>query len=170
MGDDLLPANPMNSPGFYQDVAFESLFDGCPEWMPAYPGNELCDIAALDLLIQQRCQSHAVWGLKIRLGAFIAGRISQACSLKVIALDRPRSSSVQSLAEWFEPGEQDPEIVIDRASHAVQQAIDGRDSITVQYESLIADPALMVGRIARFVGKDVTQQAMDSVSPALRRY
>lgn len=170
VGDKLLPANAMNEAGFFQDIEFEELFDACNEWMPEFPGGDLCDIERLHALIAKRCKDHEVWGLKIRLGAFVIREIEQFCDVKVIVTSRDRQASIDSLAKWSEESDQDPTQVIDRAEQAVREACKGRNCLTVAYGDLVANADSEVGRIASHAGKIKTVEAVDLIDPSLKRY
>lgn len=170
VGEKLFPANEMNEMGFFQDVEFENLFNACPEWMPEYPGRDLCDVNALHSLIVKRCKAHETWGLKIRLGAFIVQEIERFCDVKLIVTQRDRDASIASLAKWSEAGDQDPSEVIDRASRAVKAACEGRDVIDISYADLLASTEIEVDRIAAHAGQVKTAESVTFVDPALRRY
>lgn len=170
VGERLLPPTQMNARGFFQDAEFEELFDSCPEWMPKYPGKDLCDAGKLHALIEKRCREHEMWGVKVRLGAFIVNEVERACEVKLIVLDRDRQQSIDSLASWSLDRDQDPAQVIDRAKRAIEAACEGRDVLPVSYEKLLHSPEVEVNRIAEYAGLPPTPEAISFVQPHLRRY
>ena len=170
IGDNLLRANDMNEMGFFQDIEFEELFDNCPEWMPQYPGKDLCDKEKLHSLIQKRCKEHEIWGLKIRLGAFVVEDFEMFCDIKLIVLDRNKQQSIDSLTKWSLPSDQNPTEVIERSRDAIQNVLKTRKALHITFDSLLNSAESKVEHIAEYIGKEKTNEAVEFINPSLRRY
>lgn len=170
VGKQLLPPSEMNEKGFYQDIEFEQLFDHCPEWMPKYPGKNVCHIEELHALIQKRCEEHKVWGLKIRLGAFIVQELEKFCSVKLIVLKRDRQRSIESLTKWSEACDQNPEQVIDRSLDAIEQVTRDREVTLIDYNALLLDKASYIDKLVKVTGTVFNRETLTFVDTELRHY
>lgn len=167
MGERFLPANEMNLRGFYQDIEFEEVFDNWhPDWMPEYPCSTPAPIG-LSALIERRQSLGCDWGAKFTRVAFALPAFPTP---KLIVTQRPREQSVASMARWTGGEDQSPEEIIDRAADAIQRASDGFPNLIADYAELLADPLEGVRRIAAFVGRNPTTEAVRFVDPELQRF
>ena len=174
MGDNLIEADPMNPLGFFQDVEFEELFDDLDTWMPTNITMDKFHTRRKKLvaLIQKRVNLNLDWGVKFKHAPFVVPLFESITPVKLIVTERNIHSSIASLNAWSEPHDQDPTQVINRATNRISQVVNETSSpiLKVNFDNLLLNPEIEVKKIAGFIGRDSTPEAVEFVKPALKRY
>lgn len=172
IGHRLMGANYMNPTGFFQDADFEEIYDRAtsefmPEWPYALPTERL---AELEALVAARCGMGVDWSVKFSKSAHALADIVRcsAHDVRLLVTRRDPAHSRASFRPWASPDH----CYIDRAQRAVisAMALSPLPALTVDYDALVDGSRSGVARIADYIGRPVTDEAVALVDPRLRRF
>ncbi len=192
MGDQLPEPNAMGPAGFFQDLAFEQIFDGlAPD--QAFPQDRLGRLWAY---VAARCAAGGDWGLKSPQLLPVLPLFLAACSSPVRVLVTRRDLAA-SRASWldgmrrlwleraqsFGPDSWQAKAAVpdfdtspvDRAAAALDQAVElvnirGVPLLEIQVDALKSDPAGQAKAIATFAGRGLTDEAASHLDPNLFQF
>lgn len=161
MGDTFIDLPEWNPKGSFNDVDWES---ACAHHI---------DFDAMKPLIAKRESLGRDWGAKCTGLAGAVEFISANCrsTVKLIFTKRERRKSEQSLRDRSQGCLDVIREVLDVAERRIK-AIDATkvQSLIVDFEESLANPAKAVERIARFAGRPVTAESLAFPDPSFRRY
>lgn len=170
---------PMNPHGFYADAPLENCQDRL--WGDRYPmegTRPLKDsphVAEFKRLIRLRCARGVDWGFKASRIQWMMPELLEVCTddISFVITKRNESVAAKSLHEWF------PEYKMDRCQEWVRRVAAQTKLILEQYASFpkIEMPfndyfmhiEQAVSRLAEFVDRPVTPEALRFFDPTLRR-
>jgi len=171
------PPRPANPTGFYEDIDLVWLLAGTNIIRPD-DESQLSDwsaaqeeaVTALKTGIADRCRAGIDWGAKSfhlvrNLGVILETLATCSVDVKVIRTTRPVTDSIASWDRVLDAG-----AWISDFDTELSQALAGIsvDLLEVAFGDLLTDPESIVTQIAQFVGRPVSQQAIDIIDPSLR--
>lgn len=168
-------ADEWNATGYYQDAPMENLesaifSDGFAGWSvdELQPEHEarLAEIIALR-------ESYGVdWGSKTSRMGFLLPHFLRLCKsdVRIITTTRLKSESVASWKAMIGHSDEKSQAIID-ATASVRDMVKtlGVPTLNVTFDDLMASPEI-IGQIAEFVGRGVTDAARQHVDAGLRRH
>jgi hypothetical protein len=164
---DFPDANEWNPKGFFQDAHFSNMedaeFGDAPppfNWRPS-----ALFASRLVELVNLRSARGVDWGLKSNRVQFYLSEFRKACSdhIKIITT---RRHIARCIASWkARKGGDIGEGLIRAAADKLPS-----DGLVIDYDALFDATAETIAQIARYIGREVTQEAMDVVAPELRRH
>lgn len=180
MGHKLIGATPFNPRGHWEDVEFVELHKKivggwkrpCVDFEPVRK--------RYTALIRKREAEHKLWGFKDPRACYVFPYFLRCvkAEVKVIAVNRSMRSSAQSMVKRRKAGSS-VNVTPGQAQGITRQYRDARwlglqvysgPILRVQFEELTKYPQAQVERIARFVGVNWTQKAVDFINPKLRHF
>jgi len=170
MGDKFYPTNEMNPTGFWMDLEFEGLFDS--DFMPTTWTIKPVYDSQLQELLKRRTAAGIDWGFKVSKTALLVPLVEKAGVMtKLIITQRPGQASKASLGRFgVDAVKSDWILSVASSAIAACRQRKSRAELIVDYDSLVTSPQKEVERIAEFVGRKATQDAVDFVEPSLRHY
>ena len=186
MGTELLAGDKWNPDGYSVDVPFAAAVDGF--FQSCFPSAVMeTDLtSALAGMTAYTASRGGNWGVKEHRLSLIWRHFVSCCSEQPVVIFTSRSLA-SSAASWaarsadpaFSGGALGQTTTVDRAMtflsnfanavSGIQARWRGR-SLTVDFESLLANPASGVQAIADFVGVPVTEAAVAAVKPSYRNF
>lgn len=170
---------PMNPHGFYADAPLENCQDGL--WGDRYPKEgtrpflSSPHVAEFKRLICLRCARGIDWGFKASRIQWMMPELLESCTDEIhfVVTQRELITSASSLVKWF------PEYGLDRCQEWVRRVTAQTQLVLEQYPNFpriempfndyFENPSVAVQRLAEFVKRPVTQEALAFVDPTLRR-
>lgn len=175
MGDDLLPAGIHNERGHFEDREFLEMHLKLMDWRrPEIDLNYERPYA--DLI--RRKEKRKVWGVKDPRFCYLLPTferlISADTELKIVNVIRPLEDSAASLTDRSK-GRISPS---EARLFCEEQDRHRRDALAVTqgvvfnvfYDRLVTHPFVEVPRIARYLGREVTAEAVAFIDPLLRHH
>lgn len=168
-------ADEWNATGYFQDAPMENLesaifSDGFAGW----PVDELQPEhdARLAEIIAMRESYGVDWGSKTSRMGFILPHFLRLCKsdVRIITTTRLKSESVASWKAMIGHSDEKSQAIIDAAASArdVVKTL-GVPTLNVTFDDLMASPDV-IGQIADFIGRGVTDAARQHVDSGLRRH
>jgi hypothetical protein len=182
MGYEFIGPTKYNRRGHFEDVEFVTLHKKIVgDWR-----KPCVDFAPIEskyrALINERAKKHPLWGFKDPRFCYVFPhflRLVDRRDIKVISIRRDLKSSAKSMA--YRKGKKGSSINVNykqaraiarryRDAHKLALRSWNGPLLIVKYETLIAKPQETVSEIASFSGVDITQRAVDFISPGLKHF
>lgn len=163
--------NDFNPKGFFQDAGFSNLedrefgYDPPSKWKPSESF-----ITELAGLISERSSHGPLWGVKSNRIQFYLSEFRRLYGGEVKIITTMRAIE-RAKASWAAREKHDGGVGIKFIDKAHRKLNEIRDSaLVIEYDDLFDATAETVQRIAGFVGRAVTTDALEFVEPSLRRF
>lgn len=180
MGHHLIGPTPFNPRGHWEDVEFVELHKKivggwkrpCVDFEPVRK--------RYTALIRKREREHKLWGFKDPRACYVFPHFLRCAKVKVkvVAVNRNLEASAKSMVKRRKPGSS-INVSPRRAMIIARQYRDARwlalrfyksHVLRVQFEELTEYPQTQVERLAKFIGVNWTQKAVDFINPKLRHF
>ena len=162
-----------NAKGFFQDAAFVNFGSAVFGFPPENPRRLTAEErTALSVIITKRASFGVDWGAKEPTLAFYLADFIELCPhpVKLLITSRAASRSIQSWKDRTGDSTPNATAMIGRIAGQVAANAALLPSLTVQFDDLIDNTTATVQAIADFIGKPVTNEALNFPDESLRRY
>jgi hypothetical protein len=180
MGHRLIGPTPFNPRGHWEDVEFVELHKKivggwkrpCVDFVPTRK--------QYMALIRRREAEHKLWGFKDPRACYVFPHFLRCvkAKVKVVAVNRGMTASAKSMVKRRKAGSS-INVTARQARAITRQYRDARwlslqvydgPILRVQFEELTKYPQAQVERLAKFIGVNWTQKAVDFINPKLRHF
>ncbi len=164
---DFPEADEWNPKGYFQDAGFMNLEDAeFGNGEPLRNNLSAAFLERLEVLVTSRSRL-GDWGLKSNRVPFYLPAFRKACG-SAVKIITTRRAVERSIASWSarQGGEYGEALI--RAAAVKLKSIEA--DLTLEYDELIDTTTETVRRLAEFVGRTVTPEALAHVTPELRRH
>jgi hypothetical protein len=167
-----------NSKGLFRCRLFDSFFDGIHTFYMNTDGSVLqAGTLSIDErtqkvrdYIKERSTPDVDWGMKSVYTQYVLQEFigHSPHPIKLLVTNRDLAKSVESYDKWW-PG-QSSEFMLSNIAKAIdfRVAASGLPSLTVNFDDLIDNREKAVTAIAEFIGRPITQEAIDFVDPSMK--